>query len=172
MRVISGCTLLIVVIAGSWAGEASAQQARKRTANRAASRVEAERPPARGFAVLAARFGTDERWFDITQLVRAKVSSGRLDDKPEQEVINPSNGELPDLIFGVHKAMVIAYAHNGRIGLWTRRHDRADSLPEAKTAGSESALTEPTQDDLDYLKPRAEEVKDLGDWFTSRRSPR
>ena len=77
-------------------------------------------------------------------------------------MVNPSSGELTDPVFGVHKALVIAYAHNGKIGLWTRRDDRTVSLPEARNADNESASTEPTLDDLDFLRPRAEEIKDLG----------
>ena len=32
--------------------------------------------------MLAARFGTDERWFDVTQIIRPKISDGRLDGQP------------------------------------------------------------------------------------------
>src|SRR5947199_8764771 len=70
MRMLSGCTLLVAMITASWAGEAPAQQARKKAGNRLASRGEADRPPARGLAVLGARFGTAERWFGLRQLIR------------------------------------------------------------------------------------------------------
>ena len=120
MRVVSGCTLLVAVITASWAGEAPAQQGRRKAGNRPASRVEADRPPARGFAVMAARFGTDERWFDITQLIRSKISNGRLDDQPEQ---------LPDPANGTHKALVIVYSLDGKVGLSLTRDDQPLVLP-------------------------------------------
>src|SRR5262249_18391210 len=70
---------------------------------------------------------------------------------------NPSSGELPDPIFGIHKALVICYSTNGKVGLWVRRDDRTVILPEALSPQTGAELT---LDDLDYLLALTEQVKD------------
>jgi hypothetical protein len=97
-----------------------------------------------------------DKWVEVTDALRARSSGGRL------EFPNPSGGELPDPIFGTHKAIAIAYSNSGRIGLWVRRDDRAISLPEVRRSSNDLPPAEPTLDDLDYLKPLADEVRDLG----------
>ena len=83
---------------------------------------DAEPPPERDrkFAVLAAKFGIDDRWVDVTEQARGAVSGGRL--------IGQLAG-LPDPAFGTHKVLVVAYTADGRVGLGLARDDQPLRLP-------------------------------------------
>lgn len=91
--------------------------------------------PPRGFAVLAARFGIEEKWEDATQAVRAKVSNGRLE-------FRPMDGGLPDPAVGVAKMLAIAYSVDGKVGLVVNHEARGFNLPpEGPPVNGESLLT-------------------------------
>ena len=76
--------------------------------------------PPRGFAILAAQFGDDDKWVDVTDTFRQRIVNGRLDS---------SAADLPDPAFGVHKSLVILYAWQGRAMLSITRDDRPVVLP-------------------------------------------
>jgi DNA-binding beta-propeller fold protein YncE len=82
--------------------------------------IAAESIPAQGFAVLAARFGREAHWVDVTDRVRPGVSDGMLDMKPN---------DFPDPAFGSHKGLAIAYSDDGKVGLWVTRDDQKVELP-------------------------------------------
>jgi WD40 repeat protein len=78
--------------------------------------------PARGFAVLAARFGFERKWQDVTDAVRSKVASERLD-------LVPAQAGLPDPAPGEPKAIAVAYASQGKVGLYVQSQWRSPNLP-------------------------------------------
>ncbi|WP_406700950.1 hypothetical protein V5E97_19355 [Singulisphaera sp. Ch08] len=79
----------------------------------------AEVPP-QGFAVLAASFGDDDKWVDVTEAFRQRTQDGKLDS---------SAADLPDPVFGVHKSLVIVYAWQGKVLMSITRDDAPVSLP-------------------------------------------
>ena len=90
--------------------------------------------PAQGFAVLAAHFGFDEKWQDVTDAVRSRTSGGRLDFKPAE-------AKLPDPAPGEPKAMAVAYAVDGKVGLYVQSQWRSTNLPpDAPPVNSDSLL--------------------------------
>ena len=78
--------------------------------------------PGRGFALLAAHFGFDEKWQDVTAAVRSKISGDRLDFLPAQ-------AGLPDPAPGEPKAIAVAYASGGKVGLYVQSQWRSPNLP-------------------------------------------
>ncbi len=76
--------------------------------------------PAEGFAVLAAQYGADERWLDVTDTFRKRITNGKLD---------VSTAGLPDPAYFVHKALVIAYAWEGKVLVSITSEDQKISLP-------------------------------------------
>ncbi len=90
--------------------------------------------PARGFAVLAAHFGFDEKWADVTAAVRVRVADGRLD-------FLPAESQLPDPAPGEPKAIAVAYASGGKAGLYVQSQWRSPNLPpDAAPVNSGSLL--------------------------------
>jgi hypothetical protein len=90
--------------------------------------------PARGFAVLAARFGFEEKWDDVTAAVRSLVADGRLEFLPAQ-------AKLPDPAPGAPKAIAVAFASGGKVGLYVQSQWRSPSLPpDAPPVNSGSLL--------------------------------
>ena len=78
--------------------------------------------PADGFSVLVARYGSEDHWGDVTDLVRARVSKGRLESGiPEMN--------LPDTYPNVVKSLAIAYSSGGKVGLAIVPQGRTASLP-------------------------------------------
>jgi WD40 repeat protein len=78
--------------------------------------------PSHGFALLAARFGFDEKWQDVTAAVRSKISGDRLD-------FLPAHAGLPDPAPGEPKAIAVAYASEGKVGLYVQSQWRSPNLP-------------------------------------------
>lgn len=78
--------------------------------------------PKQGFAVLAARFGFDERWQDVTDKVIPLVRDGHLD-------FQPATANLPDPAPGEPKALAVAYSVGGRVGLYVQSQWRSTKLP-------------------------------------------
>jgi hypothetical protein len=76
--------------------------------------------PAQGFAVLAARFGRENHWIDVTDRVRPAVSDGMMDYLP---------GDLPDPAYGSAKGLVIAYSDDGKVGLSASKESQKAVLP-------------------------------------------
>ncbi|MDB5352812.1 MAG: repeat, subgroup [Planctomycetota bacterium] len=90
--------------------------------------------PARGFAVLAARFGIDDKWEDVTASVRARVADGRLN-------FTPAEAKLTDPAPGEPKALAVAYAIDGKVGLYVQSQWRSPHLPpDTAPVNSESLL--------------------------------
>ncbi len=90
--------------------------------------------PSQGFAVLAARFGTEDKWDDVTGLVRSRIARNRLDFRPAGE-------GMPDPAPGSVKALAVAYAIGGKVGLEIARDSRRMCLPlEAPPVNSETLL--------------------------------
>ncbi len=89
--------------------------------------------PAKGFAVLAARFGVGESWADATEAVRARVSGGRL-DAPVSEMGLPN--PAPDQ----GKTLIVAYAQDGLVGLQHFPEGGKALLPWALPPANSSAL--------------------------------
>src|SRR5205807_2431357 len=86
----------------------------------------ATRPAAeRKFAVLSAKFGLHDRWVDVTDPVRGKISGDEL------EFANPG-ADLTDPAVGVHKTLAVAYSIDGEVGIRACRDDRPFSLPEGR----------------------------------------
>ncbi|WP_422930025.1 hypothetical protein [Singulisphaera sp. PoT] len=86
----------------------------------------AEVPP-RGFAVLAASYGDDATWVDVTEVLRKKVVDGKVEVTMD---------DLPDPLFGVHKALVIVYSLEGRIFVSRTRDDQGARIPDASALGN------------------------------------
>jgi WD40 repeat protein len=78
--------------------------------------------PAKGFAVLSAHFGFEEKWEDVTEAVRKHVKDDRLDFKPTQ-------AGLPDLAPDQPKALTVAYAIDGKVGYYVQSQWRSPNLP-------------------------------------------
>lgn len=78
--------------------------------------------PARGFALLAARFGYEGRWADVTEPVARRIAGGRLK-------IKPVDAGLTDPAPGEPKALAIAYASEGQAGLYVQSQQRFTNLP-------------------------------------------
>jgi WD40 repeat protein len=90
--------------------------------------------PARGFALLAARFGVEDKWADVTAAVRSRLSGGRLDFIPAQ-------ANLADPAPGSAYSLAIAYANGGKVGLWVQAQWRSPNLPfDAPPINSDSLL--------------------------------
>jgi tetratricopeptide (TPR) repeat protein len=75
---------------------------------------------AQGFAVLEARYGDGDKWVDVSDEFRKRTVDGKLDS---------SAADLPDPVFGTHKALVILYAWEGRIYLSITQDNLRISLP-------------------------------------------
>ena len=78
--------------------------------------------PDEDFAVVAALFGREDKWQDVTEEVAAKISRGRLDFRPEF-------AKLTDPAIGQHKALAVAYVDRGRLGLSTLSERHWTELP-------------------------------------------
>lgn len=104
-----------VVRIGSDTGEVIREEA-----GIAAPKVRPKEPvvAAKGFAVLAVRYGFDHHWIDVTETVRAALAAGQTDFKPDS---------LPDPAFGRHKSIVMMYSEDGKVGLSEVRDD--ETLP-------------------------------------------
>ena len=76
--------------------------------------------PPRGFAVLAARYGRDAHWVDVTDRVRPAVSEGMID-------LLPNN--FPDPAFGSVKGLAVVYSDNGKVGLSITKDGQKVELP-------------------------------------------
>jgi WD domain, G-beta repeat len=91
--------------------------------------------PSRGFAILAAHFGIDDKWEDVTNAVRARITDGRLDFKP-------ANGALTDPAPGEPKSLAVAYANDGKVGLYVQSQWRSPNLPpDVPPVNSDTLLT-------------------------------
>src|SRR5262249_17861975 len=102
--------LLVAALGCPWSGAIQARQAADQGDDRP-RRAES----AQGFAVISAQYGTDERWIDVTEVIRSRIRDGSLDFRP---------GRLPDPAFGIHKNLVILYSLRGKAGLSITRDDR------------------------------------------------
>jgi hypothetical protein len=90
--------------------------------------------PARGFAVLAARYGIEDKWHDVTAAVSSRVADGRLDFVPVE-------AGLSDPAPGQPKALAVAYASSGKVGLYVQAQWRSPNLPpDAAPVNSDSLL--------------------------------
>jgi uncharacterized protein (DUF2141 family) len=76
--------------------------------------------PAKGFAVLQARYGAMDAWVDVTRQALVNVAGDRL---------NFTTDGLPDPINGVRKALAIVYSVDGEVGLSTTAKGQPVSLP-------------------------------------------
>ena len=81
--------------------------------------------PAKGLAILSARYGVDDRVIDVTDALRGRIADGKL------ELANPSV-DLPDPAVGVHKTLAVAYSIDGEVGIRLCRDDRPFTLPEGR----------------------------------------
>lgn len=86
----------------------------------------------KGFAVLAARYGADERWIDVTGEAQAGVKDGRMSLRIET---------LPDPAFGTHKALAVAYSVDGKIGVAISHGDQQMSLPPESGSSKTVAIS-------------------------------
>ena len=81
--------------------------------------------PAKGLAILSARYGVDDQAIDVTDALRGKISGDKL------EFANPG-ADLTDPAVGVHKTLAVAYSIDGEVGIRACRDDRPFSLPEGR----------------------------------------
>ena len=103
------------------------------SAERVQGEIKSGSPPAKGLAVLQARYGAIDAWVNVTRHARVNVASDRL---------NFTTAGLPDPIFGVRKVLAIVYSVNGKVGLSTTAENQAVSLP-AKEGVSAKLATVP-----------------------------
>ena len=89
--------------------------------------------PARGFAVLAARYGAEGRWADATDAFRSRVTAGRLE-------VSVPDLKLADPFIGTAKNVAIAYSVDGQVGLAVIPEHRPISLPPEGPPINSSAL--------------------------------
>jgi WD40 repeat protein len=91
--------------------------------------------PSRGFAVLAARYGVEDHWEDVTDAVRSRVKDGRLK-------LKPADAKFPDPAPTIDvKMLAVAYASNGKVGLYVNHQGRTVDLPpDIPPVNSESLL--------------------------------
>jgi sugar lactone lactonase YvrE len=90
--------------------------------------------PSRGFAVLAARFGIEEKWEDVTNAVRARITDGRLDFKPV-------HAALADPAPGQPNSLAVAYSNEGKVGIYVQSQWRSPNLPpDAPPVNSDTLL--------------------------------
>lgn len=107
--------------------------------------------PKKGLAILAAHYGITDKWEDVTAALRRKVSRDRL------LLASPSRAGLPDPAVGAPKALLVAYAVNGRVAFSVREDDRAVALPETRRSNADGVLVMPVKADFEYLKPWVDE---------------
>ena len=80
-------------------------------------------PAHRGFRVVRADYGADERWNDATRQVQALVRGNSLRFDQKWDLFPP------DPAFGVVKTLVITYALDGVLGVSITRDDQQVELP-------------------------------------------
>jgi uncharacterized protein YegL len=95
-------------------------------------RIETERPQpgmTKGFVILCAMIGLEDKWIDMTSLLRKEVKNSRLYMRPDMP--NPALA-MPDLAPGRHKSLMIAYTFDGKPYLSLTRDDEVVDLPLRK----------------------------------------
>ena len=89
---------------------------------------EAADPPAKPapptkFAIIAARWGAEDRWDDVTAALRSKVAADRL------VIAKVENAGFHDPNFGKMKTLVIVYSVQGKINVQTFFYSSRVVLP-------------------------------------------
>ena len=83
-----------------------------------------EKPTATRFEIVAARWGAQDRWIDVTKDVVSRVKTGRLS-------INAGvGGAWGDPKFGVVKSFIVVYWHNNQIKVATYGDGQHVALPK------------------------------------------
>lgn len=77
----------------------------------------------RGFHIIRAEIGVDDRWNDVTVQARRFIRDDRL------KVKSPEYDFQPDAAYGVEKTLVIVYTVDGKPGIYAARADRNVELP-------------------------------------------
>lgn len=82
----------------------------------------------RGFRVLRAEIGADDRWNDVTVPIRGLIREDRLEFDPVKFDFKP------DAAAGVGKTLIIVYAIDGKPGVYTAPADRKVDIPPRPAA--------------------------------------
>lgn len=91
-------------------------------------RSEAAATGHRGFRVVRAGYGVDDRWVDVTKQVRALVRGDSLRFRADQERFKP------DPAFGTTKTLMIIYSLDGNLGASITREGQTVELPPTSPA--------------------------------------
>lgn len=76
------------------------------------------------FEIIAARWGAQDGWADVTKLVSGKIKNGRL------VIAEPEKAGLGDPKNGAFKSLVVVYSLNGVVLVDAFAHNQRVSLPK------------------------------------------